>query len=78
MHTTIRVEKINAASLFVTEEFRGSPWVAGIADGLMLWVTDDPMPPGHFGTYFGALTRRTYPNRHIQDLYHLHECVHVR
>lgn len=78
MHPTIKVEKIDAKTLFVTEEFRASPWVAGIADGLMLWVTDDPMPPGHFGTYFGALTRRTYPNRHIQDLYHLHECVHVR
>lgn len=78
MLETITVEKIAAMDLLVTEEFRTSPWVRSITDGLSMWITDDPMPPGHFGTYFGALTRRTYPNRWVQDLYHLHECVHTR
>lgn len=78
MKETISVEKVSAADLLVTDEFRSSPWVKSITDGLGMWVTDDPMPPGHFGTYFGALTRRTYPNRWVQDLYHLHECVHTR
>lgn len=78
MRETIAVEKIEARDLFVTEEFRSSAWVRSITDGLSMWITDDPMPPGHFGTYFGALGRRTYANRWIQDLYHLHECVHTR
>ncbi len=78
MLETITVLKVSALDLLVTEEFRSSPWVKTITDGLTMWVTDDPMPPGHFGTYFGALTRRSYPNRWVQDLYHLHECVHTR
>lgn len=75
----IAVRRIPAADLFVTPEFRESPWVRDIVEKVKhVWVTEDVMPPGHFGTYFGALTRRTYENKHVQDLYHLHECVHVR
>jgi hypothetical protein len=78
MRRTIAVEKIEAQTLFVTDEFKASPWVKEITTGLTMWITEDPMPPGHFGTYFGALGRRTYPNRWVQDLYHLHECVHTK
>ncbi len=75
---TISVEKIAAQSLFVTSEFLSSDWVKHVLGDLSLWITADPMPPGHFGTYFGALGRRNYPNRWVQDLYHLHECVHAK
>jgi hypothetical protein len=75
---TIAIERVKAENLFVTPEFRKSEWAREIYGGLDIFVTDDPMFPGHFGTYFGAITRRKYDNPHVQDLYHLHECVHVR
>lgn len=76
--STIHFEKVRAESLFVTEEFKTSEWARGIYEDLDLVVTDDQLPPGHFGTYFGTVMRRTYGNPYVQDLYHLHECVHRR
>lgn len=74
---SIAIERVRAEDLFVTKMFRESKWAQGIYGGLDLFVTDDKMLPGHFGTYFGAVTRRKYDNPYVQDLYHLHECVHV-
>ncbi len=75
---SIAIERVRAEDLFVTEEFRESAWAREIYSGLDIFVTDDKMLPGHFGTYFGAMTRRKYDNPYVQDLYHLHECAHVR
>jgi len=72
------VEHIPAFDLFTTSEFRQSPWVTALCEKIgKVWTTRHPMPPGHFGTYFGAMQRRTYANPWIGDLYALHECTHV-
>lgn len=74
----MKVEKVPAHSLFVTPEFRESDWVQGICERAGdVWVTRDELLPGHFGTFFGATGIRHYENKHIQDLYYLHELTHV-
>lgn len=74
----MNVERIPASELFVTDEFRGSRWIKDLCEKIgKVWTTWHPMPPGHFGTYFGAMQRRKYDNPWVQDLYALHECTHV-
>lgn len=75
----MRVRRVEPIDLFVTNDFRKSPWVMGLCKRVMrpVWVTEEKMPRGHFGTFFGAMNRREYENHHIQDLYHLHELIHV-
>ena len=73
-----RVDLVPSISLFTTDEFLGSPWVRNLCERVgKVWTTWHPMPPGHFGTYFGAMQRRKYDNPWVQDLYALHECTHV-
>lgn len=73
------VEKVPAVSLFVTPEFKESPWVQELCAKVgEAWVTEDELAPGHFGTYFGAMGVREYENEYVQDLYYLHELTHVR
>lgn len=74
----MNVERVLSADLFKTEEFRRSPWVKALCDKAgEIWVTKEPLPPGHFGTYFGATQVRRYDNPYIADLYWLHELTHV-
>lgn len=74
----IDVQLTYARSLFRTEEFLRSRWVTYLADSVgQVFTTTDPMLPGHFGTYFGALQVREYGNPYHGDLYHLHELVHL-
>ncbi len=82
----MKVEKIKSLELFVTPEFRDSPWIRALCDETpKVWVTRDTVAPGHFGTFFGAMTLRTAdylegptPQPYIHDLYHLHELRHVQ
>jgi hypothetical protein len=78
----MNLEHVSPYDLFVTDEFRRSGWLRSkcqMAEQTVgkIWTTNHPMPPGHFGTYFGALQRRAYANPWIQDLYHFHELTHV-
>jgi hypothetical protein len=74
----MNIERVAAADLFKTEEFRDSWWIDDLCLKVGVWVTDQVMPPGHFGTYFGATQRRSYDNPYVSDLYWLHELTHVR
>lgn len=40
-------------------------------------MTDPTLEWSHFYSYFNILIRRTYHNKTIQDLYYLHELVHI-
>jgi hypothetical protein len=63
--------------LFVTGLFRNSRWVQAKCQAAgAMWVSSQKFPIGHFGSYFGLLGLRRYPNKYIQDLYYLHELVH--
>lgn len=74
----MNVERVAAADLFKTEEFRGSPWIEALCERVgEIWVTYQSLPPGHFGTYFGATEVRKYANPYVSDLYWLHELTHV-
>lgn len=73
------VRLVNAIDLFTTPEFRGSEWIRKLCAQVdTIWITEQSMPPGHFGTYFGATQFRSYDNRYVADLYWLHELTHVR
>jgi hypothetical protein len=81
------VQLISAADLFVTPEIRNSPWAQEIFESVgKVYVTDAKLTDGHFSTYLGAIERRAYkpnPRRyrshlHVQELYTLHECDHIR
>lgn len=76
----MNVRRVNAIDLFMTPEFLASDWIRALcAKVKTIWVTDQEMPPGHFGTYFGATQVRTcYTNLYVNDLYWLHELTHAR
>lgn len=73
-----KLEYLPSSDLFRTREFLDSDWIQALCRRIgRVWTTTTEMPPGHFGTYFGAMQRRTYANPWIADLYALHECTHV-
>lgn len=74
----IKVEKVKALDLFKTPKFRNNVWVRELCARLgSVWITPDKLAYGHFGTMFGALEARTYPDLIMQDLYRLHELWHL-
>lgn len=74
----MNVERVAAADLFKTDEFRDSWWIDDLCTKVGdVWVTKNIMPPGHFGTYIGATQRRSYDDPYVSDLYWLHELTHV-
>jgi hypothetical protein len=74
----MNIERVPAADLFKTEDFRRSPWIKELTGKVgEVWTTKHVMPPGHFGTYFGAVPVRAYDNPYINDLFVLHELTHV-
>lgn len=78
MTHTLAPRKIPASQLFLTDDFKRSDWIAALCGRVgAVWTVADVMPPGHFGTYFGATQRRTYQNPWIHDLYWLHELTHA-
>lgn len=71
------VERVSSIGRFRTPEFLASRWVRARCERVPYrWVTRQEMPPGHFGTYFGATQMRTYANPYVGDLYELHELTH--
>ena len=81
----MQVKKIKSSELFVTAEFNDSAWIKAICDKRPeVWVTEDKIVAGHFGSFFGAMTLRSEdyleganPRPYVHDLYHLHELRHV-
>lgn len=69
-------------NLWITDEFRESDWVAGIADDVaselpVFYELTNKDERSHFSTWFRAVAHRKYKNKFVQDLYYLHEFVHV-
>lgn len=40
-------------------------------------VSDEKLETAHFSAWWGGIQRRTYSNPYIQDLYYLHEIMHL-
>lgn len=75
------IETRQAQDLFITDLFRQSRWIQKLCQDVgEVWVTNDPVPKGHFTVYFGVVHLREgwYVNLHIRDLYFLHELWHLR
>ena len=69
--------------LWQTEEFIRSPYVrewtrrAARRRPIFFEYTDSDLEWAHFTSYLGCVALREYDNPAIQDLYYLHELIHV-
>lgn len=69
--------------LWATDLFRKSEYIDGWATKaanrrpLLFTMTHPDIEWSHFTSYFCCLARREYDNPVIQDLYYLHELIHV-
>jgi hypothetical protein len=75
------IEAIPVRDLFTTDLFKKAfepgNWLANFfKDTPDALITEQKLPPGHFGTYFGCTPKREYDNPYVKDLYYLHEMTH--